>query len=220
MRFIVLAVTKSYDGFCVAGMNDVGKWIRPISPNSRNRFWTREELNLNGEFAKPGDVWEIQGRTPKSFEFPNHTEDYILSSLVKYTSLTGTQLQVFLESHCEGEHDLSDVFGANGRSLCLIEADEFTHYTTNYENKHRARMVFTSEHCNLRNPLTKDGNIIVKDCRWEGLLLRNINIPNHYENIYVCIGLATPFGNPPVEYPQVVGLHTVPAVKEHPLYPD
>lgn len=218
MRFIVLAVTKSWDGFCIAGMNEDGEWIRPISRASAGRFWTREELTIDGRFVRAGDVWEINGQQPAMFEYPNHTEDFYVIEWSFEESLTHTELLEFLEDHCEGEEDLADVFAANGRSLCLVKVDRFTHYSTHYEDKHRARMIFSSEEFDMDNPRTRDGNIIVKDCKWEGQILRNGRIPAAYEQIYVCIGNATPYNG--VEYPQVIGLHTSPHLAYSNHYPD
>ena len=85
MLITLLAVTKvnSPDRFCIAGTTDNGKWIRPIPNDKANRFWLRRDLTReNGEFTKCGDVWEIEGDTPDEFQFPNHTEDFIITNMV------------------------------------------------------------------------------------------------------------------------------------------
>ncbi len=218
MKLVILAVTKTYAGFCVAGMNENGKWIRPISRNSPGRFWARQELVVNGYFTKPGDVWEIDGHVPYRFEYPNHTEDFELTVRNIKPRLTEEQFIQFLKQHCEGRSELKDVFSANGKSLCLVEADTFEHYTTNFSGKRRARMIFSSKSLNFSNPHTNNGNIVVKDCKWESILLSEKTVPSKYDKIYVCIGLATPINN--VEFPQVIGLHTMPYVSELQTYPD
>ncbi|MEK4106991.1 hypothetical protein NST28_23105 [Paenibacillus sp. FSL R10-2791] len=220
MRFTLLAVTKSFDGFCIAGMNDDGEWIRPISQASLGRFWTRAELTIGGRFARPGDVWDINGGAPQFFQYPNHTEDFLLTNWRFLGTLNHDDFLHFLAERCEGPDDLEDVFHANGRSLCLVKVDSFEYYTTNYDNKHRARMIFNSTELDIINPHTNNGNIVVKDCKWEGHLLRNEPIPFLYRQVYVCIGLATPSGFNGIEYPQVVGLHTIPHLNFSLNYPD
>lgn len=221
MRLTILAVTKSYDGFCIAGMNENGEWVRPISVNSPGRFWTRKELTLqSGVFTQAGDVWEIEGGAPDKFEHPNHTEDFLVSKRTYVGQLSHPQLLEFMEKHCEGGQALQQVFQARGRSLCLVDANSFEAYNTNYDNKPRARMIFRSPRLNLLNPRTNNGNIIVKDCRWERLILNGTAVPAAYSKIYVCIGLAIPTPYDGVEYPQVVGLQTFPHVNPLPTYPD
>ncbi|RUT40360.1 hypothetical protein EJP82_25080 [Paenibacillus anaericanus] len=220
MRFTLLAVTKSFGGFCIAGMNEDGDWIRPISQASNGRFWTRAELSIGGRFAQSGDVWDIQGSPPHRFEYPNHTEDFLLTGWRFVESLGHTAFLRFLAERCEGETDLEDVFQANGRSLCLISVDSFEDYTTNIDNKHRARMIFSSDELDVENPHTNNGNIVVKDCKWEGYLLRGERVPTVYRQIYVCIGLATANNFNGIEYPQVVGLHTNPHLEILIHYPD
>ncbi|UOK65302.1 hypothetical protein MT997_13735 [Paenibacillus sp. OVF10] len=176
MEFVVLAVTKSFDGFCIAGMDKEGNWIRPISRNSPGRFWNKEELTSNGQFVRPGDVWEISGSNPKVYDYSNHTEDFILTSRKVLTPLSLPEFFLFLSSNLETNKTLNDTFEANKRSLCLVKADIFRTYTTNYDGKLRARMIFSSNNYDFKNPKTNDGNIIVKDCKWESIILQEVTL--------------------------------------------
>lgn len=221
MRLIILAVTKSYDGFCIAGMNDEGKWIRPISLKSPGRFWTRTELTLkNGEFTVPGDIWEIEGNKPERFQYRNHTEDFNLTSRKYVGRLNNSQLLRFLEQHCEGAAELNAVYQADGRSLCLVEPDNVTFFTTTYDERVKPKMFFRSRTLSLSNPRTNDGSIIVKDCKWEAIVKQQNLILDVFSQKYLCIGLATPTAFDGIEYPQVIGLHTDPEHPKLPSYPD
>ncbi|UQZ33642.1 hypothetical protein C2I18_08875 [Paenibacillus sp. PK3_47] len=223
MEIVILAVTKaSSDGslFCIAGMNYQGQWIRPISKQSSGRFWTRQELTYqSGAFVNVGEIWDVQGHAPKHFQHPNHTEDFELSSHNYVRDMSNAELMAFLEQHCEGQAALSDVFSANRRSTCLVKVDLFDAQITRFEDKKpKPKMTFRARGLNLRNPHTNNGDIVVKDCKWEALVLQRAPYPARYNHIYLCIGLATIFNG--IEHPQVIGLHTEPAVSMLSSYPD
>jgi len=221
LELTILAVTKSYNGFCIAGMTSTGKWIRPISNISHGRFWSKEELITNGRFIMSGDVWEIEGKSPETYEYQNHTEDYLLTEWKLIRQLEESEFLEFIKMHCEGSESLSAVFEANrGRSLCLVRADQVQTYTTKFEGKNRARMLLSSNEYNLYNPRTNNGNIVVKDCKWEILLLNGKEIPEEINHKYICIALATPNPRDGIEYPQIVGFHTFPNVLCEKTYPD
>lgn len=222
MEIVILAVTKAFEGYCVAGMNYEGKWIRPISKSSEGRFWTHKELtHSDGTFARTGEVWEIEGKVPERFQHSNHTEDFELSSRKYVRDLSNPELMAFLAKHCEGQTALSNVFSANRRSTCLVKVDSFHPQITRFEDERpKPKMTFRAHGRALGNPHTKNGDIIVKDCKWEALVLNRATLPTQYNHIYLCIGLATPSPYNGVEYPQVIGLHTDPEVKRLLSYPN
>ena len=123
MLVTLLAITKvkTPDRFCIAGMTNNGKWIRPIPNDEANRFWLRNDLTSgNSGFAKSGDVWEVEGKVPDKFQFPNHTEDFIITKRNYVKRLSNDELIVFLRNKVESESDFISTINANGRSLCFI----------------------------------------------------------------------------------------------------
>ena len=220
MLVTLLAITKvkTPDRFCIAGMTNNGKWIRPIPNDKANRFWLRNDLTSgNSGFAKSGDVWEVEGKVPDKFQFPNHTEDFIITKRNYVKRLSNDELIVFLRNKVESESDFISTINANGRSLCLMNAKTIYPYTTNWDGVNKPKIKFQGVEFDLNNQKTGNNDYPVKDCKWARLILQGVSIPVLSE-IYFCIGLATPFNS--VEYPQVIGLHTKPEIPWLQEYPD
>lgn len=217
MFITIVAVTKAYDKFCIAGMDEHGKWIRPIPRVRGQRFWEREELFNDNEFIKAGDIYEIDGNTPSRFEYPNHTEDFIVNKLKYIKTLTNNHFIRFLEDKIEDNNAFIDTVNARGRSVCLVKVEKVIDTSTVWDGKNKARMRFEGNF-NLDNPLTKYKDYVVKDCKWVGLMdFGNIDF---IEEAYLCIGLATPAPYDKKEYPQVIGLHTKQEIAFTENYPD
>lgn len=222
MLITILAVTKvnSPDRFCIAGMTDSGEWIRPIPNDKTNRFWLRRDLTrVTGEFTKSGDVWKIEGYFPDEFQFPNHTEDFVVTKRKYIKRLSNNELMDFLRSNVESESNFYDTINAKGRSLCLMQAETVIPQITNWNGVDKPKVKFYGSKFDLNNPKTKNNDYIVKDCKWAHLILQRVQLPALTE-IYFCIGLATPAPHDRVEYPQVIGLHTEPEVAWPQEYPD
>lgn len=225
MKVCILAVTKAFDKFCIAGMDEEGKWIRPVSNSPSTRFWKEEELIFNQGigFIKVGDVIEFAGKRPFQYQFQNHTEDVIVEppgfQLVQ--RMTNEELLNFINGKEEDEQAFEKTVNAQGRSLCLIKVDSFHHSISQYPGSpDKPKMEFANQAFNVTNPKTTAGDYIVKDCKWNSIILNNlfINIQPH-KHIYLAIGLATPTPFNGVEYPQVIGLHTNPKVAYSNSYP-
>ncbi|WP_047150827.1 dual OB domain-containing protein [Aneurinibacillus tyrosinisolvens] len=218
MEVCILAVTKAFDEYCIAGMTPDGQWVRPIPATGPSRFWKAQQISAkNNGFLRPGDVLEFTGQAPNKTQYPNHTEDIHASNLTLKKRLTNDQLIDFLSDKHEDEQAFKATVNAKGRSLCLVKADSFEHYTQTYDDKVRPLMSFTSNSFNITNPHTRMGDYIVKDCRWIPHVI-NGNATGNLDDIYLCIGLATPWKG--VEYPQVIGLHTSPGVRILASYPN
>lgn len=219
MLVTILAVTKAYDRFCIAGLNEDGQWVRPMPADpsvvdSQSRFWTREQLmTASGKFVKSGDVWDINGRQPTRFLHPNHVEDYVVTRRSFARSLTNNQLMQFLRAHTEDAIAFNDTVMASGRSLCLVKISSFQ--TEVFYNK--PKIYLSSDSFSLDNPHVNYSNYPVKDCKWAGLIIQGYQRPD-FSKVYACIGLATQWNG--TEYPQLIGLHTMPDVPYPSSYPD
>lgn len=213
----IVAVTKAFDGFCIAGVNALGELIRPIYGKGNHRFWPREKLTHDGEFIKCGDVWELDGR-PFELEYPNHTEDFLPTTFRFRHTLNQSKFFDVLSEFAEDKKAFSDTVNAHKRSLCLVSVDSFTMITRVWNNKTSLRMGLIGKF-SLNNPKTQDNLYPVKDCRWLGLM-NDGNIPPQTKRIFICIGLATPTPYDRIEYPQVVGVHTLPCLGFTATYPD
>ncbi len=213
----IVAVTKTKNGFCVAGVDAFGNLVRPICGTGSRRFWTRKKLSHSGGFIKCGDVWELKGEQCSS-EFPNHTEDFFATSFNYKKSLTNDKFMNILSNFSEGEQEFLDTVNANKRSLCLISVSSFNHITKYWEGQPKLRM-FLAGAFPVSNPKTNDNTYPIKDCKWVSLLNDNFR-PPQFKQIFVTIGLATPTYYDSTEYPQIIGIHTSPNVKFTESYPD
>lgn len=226
MRIYILAVTKAFDKFCIAGIDEQGNWVRPIPNSHSTRFWNFDELVFNQKygFIRSGDVIEFKGMKPSKYLHPNHTEDIIVVSqkITLIKRLTNQELINFLKGKEESEQSFNKTVNAQKRSLCLIKVDGFQHHITQYQAKPaRPKMTFINKAFNVTNPKTNKGDYIVKDCKWSNLVLNNFVSNNqNYSDIYLTLGLATPTNYDGEEYPQVIGLHTNPEIPFPINYPN
>lgn len=218
MLITILAVTKAWNDFSIAGMNENGQWIRPIVSEGSVRFWPRGKLMVENGFIKCGDVWEIQGHSPSAFMHPNHTEDFVAKKFKYHHSLTNNELIEFLREKVEDEQAFLDTVNARRRSLCLVNPKTFIPDLSYWDGQPKPKMRFKGNF-DFDNPHTNNRDYIVKDCKWCGLMTEGVNMPEPSE-IYLCIGLATPTKYDGIEYPQVIGLHTYPLAPFSPNYPD
>ncbi len=195
----ILAVTNTYAGYCIAGLTEDGKWIRPMpSVETGRRFWNSGELTLPGKGAPVavGDVWEISGNPPKMFQYPNHVEDFRTQSRRYVRTLRNRQLLNFLENHVEGEEAFLDTVHANGRSLCLIRVNGINGFTETWNGKVKAKMDLKGDF-QICNPKTNNGYYPVTCCKWSRLLkdgydsrpvdlYRSISYYNFIEQAGIC----------------------------------
>lgn len=216
LKIIILAITQTYERYCVAGMTERGQWIRPLPPD--HRFWASCKYD-DGTFIKPGDIWEVTDyvkyNDPTS---PGHTEDIrVLSyeSLYKCGELNNTELCAFVKQHLESEQTLHDTLNANGRSLCLIKVDDI------WKIEGANRICFTMNAKEYRNNTYKEG-YPVTDLKWRSVFRSHRSISfKGFQNLYLCIGLARtePNKNITREYPMVISIITNPFVDYPPQYP-
>lgn len=216
MKILIIAVTRTYNGICVAGINSSKELIRPIKGKGSNRFWPAVNLTHEKGFIKSGEVWELEGDQVES-EFPNHREDFLASELKYKNTLSHNKFISVLNKVVEDQQAFLDTVHARNRSICLVSVNNLRICRTFWEGQLRLRMGLTGNFY-LGNPQTRDNLYPVKDCKWVGLLQQDYQPPT-FEQIFACIGLATPTPYDGKEYPQIIGLHTSPDV-EYPMnYP-
>jgi hypothetical protein len=58
MKVTVLAITKMYTGFCAAGINEKGKWVRLIPRGGYNLTSLKYR---DGSYLQVADILEIDG---------------------------------------------------------------------------------------------------------------------------------------------------------------
>lgn len=224
LKVYILAVTKaSYGDYCIAGITEEGKWIRPIPASNISRFWTTQQLTTEkGIFLRAGDVLEFNGNPPEKFQHKNHTEDIVVKGKMRIIErLSNDKLINFLHNKSASIQEFTDTINAQGRSLCLVKVDEIESYTTQWEDQPlKPKVTFTSKRFDVNNPLTNKGDYIVKDCKWASLILKDEVPKIPYTDIYVSIGLATPSPFNNVEYPQVIGIQTKVEVPFPDSYPN
>lgn len=212
MEVIVLAVTEAFGRYCVAGKTLDGRWIRPIPQQpffqrEEDRFWYRKQITFDEQFLQVGDKIFIEGTKPQQLFNHNHSEDLITTSIEKRGHLNAEELINFLDVHTDNLNNFINTVSADkGRSLCVIEVKDFTPLVNYYEGKQRITIKFTHNKFNLENPRTKNGDYIVKDCRWKELIANN-DVPDIQHNrLFFCVGLATPYNG--IEYPMAIGIIT------------
>ena len=226
MKICILAVTNAFDKYCIAGMDEKGTWVRPISSNPNTRFWKKDELTFDQGygFIRAGDVLEFNGSKPSQYQHRNHTEDIVVQAnqFKIVDRLNNQQLINFLKNKDETQQAFIDTVNAQSRSLCLVKVNKFQHQITQYPgDTAKPKMTFTNNAFDVTNPKTSAGNYIVKDCKWSNVVLnQSVTNTQTYIDIYLSIGLATPTGYDGVEYPQVIGLHTNPEVTLPNNYPN
>ena len=142
-----------------------------------------------------------------------------VSAKLNIKRLNNNELMDFLRNKVESESDFIDTINANGRSLCLMQAKTVTPQITSWDGVDKPKVKFYGSKFDLNNPKTKYNDYIVKDCKWSHLILQKVQTPI-FNEIYFCIGLATPTRYDGIEYPQMIGLHTKPEVAWPLEYPD
>lgn len=120
--------------------------------------------------------------------------------------------------YVEGEREFLNTVNDMRRSLCLIQVNTVSPRVNYWDGKPKLKMTFTGNF-DVSNPLTNNSDYPVKDCKWSGLMIEGYRVLR-FQAIYLCVGLATPTPYDGVEYPQVIGLHTVPDTLCTAHYPD
>lgn len=125
MDVTILAVTKRYDGVCIAGVNNALRWIRPVKTESL----MLEDIQLsNGEYTETSKVYDFPLNTthaPNPYQTENHIIDE--SRIISYIrTLTDVQRNDLFSRLSESplitaqNSDISEILKSRHRSLILL----------------------------------------------------------------------------------------------------
>jgi hypothetical protein len=227
---LILAVARTSDGLCVAGMTTDPhplsglRWVRPIPERGALR---REDLTADGGKAiRPFDVVEFNLLRPRPL--PPHIEDWIADferdrpRIVR--RLQAERRSRFLRQYCDRAP--RQILEGQQRSLCLIKASCVAGSFRQHPGSASldARLSFTVEGRAYRGSYTK-GGVAVTDLQWlalaeswlpegggwvefdEGMLEARLGI----KEIFLVIGLNR--SRRRRFEPIILGVHTVPECK-------
>lgn len=130
----ILAVTRMHGGVCTAGIDDSGKWIRPVRPASEQRSIQQgitDYCLLPIDFFHGGKSHLISMGVTRFWlaahrPIPPHTEDWTIDLTRKPQSirkLSTDEQAGFLASHVES--DLAKLDSSQERSLGLFRPESF-----------------------------------------------------------------------------------------------
>jgi hypothetical protein len=130
----ILAVTRMHGGVCTAGIDDSGKWIRPVRPASEQRSVQQaitDHCLLPIDFFHGGKSHLFSMGVTRFWldahrPVPPHTEDWIIDLTRKPQSLkklSTDEQAAFLAVHVES--DLAALDSSHGRSLALLRPESF-----------------------------------------------------------------------------------------------
>lgn len=222
--FVILAVTKTFDKYCIAGMDSNGNWIRPL-PVGTGKFWSTIFYN-NMKPIQVGDVWEISNfRAEYDSSSPGHTEDIrLITEPVFKQHLSNEELINFVNKHKEDMKALNDTLDANARSLCLIDVDEFEYFMAlnDFSQKTSPRMTFSYQGEEYKNVTRSITGYPITDLKWRAYTIQNKQTTGSFKSILICVGLARtePKKDMNKEYPMIISVITDPEVPLLPTYPN
>ncbi|WP_026679181.1 dual OB domain-containing protein [Fictibacillus gelatini] len=221
LSITILAVTKTFDSYCIAGMDDKGNWYRPL-PNFGGKFWPQLRYQ-DGSWIQVGDVWEINDYISEFDPIsPAHTEDIrLITPPIQIKRLSNKELIQFAYQNQENNSKLQNTLDANGRSLCLVSANNFEGFSHTFNNRIRPRVKFVANGVAYDN-MTSTPGFPLTDLKWRAYILQNRDYPKDLNSAFICIGLARkePSKNIIKEYPMVISIITDPEVPLLPSYPN
>lgn len=223
VEIVILAVTKTYDKYCIAGMDMDGNWIRPL-PVGKTNFWSTIFYD-NNELIKVGDIWRLDAyEVEYDNTSPGHTEDLRLITNPTFSKrLNNDELIGFVNEHQENNISLHDTLNARSRSLCLVEVEKFRNFMdrSTFDGSLKPRLTFTSNGEKFRNTTTSTQGYPITDLKWLAYTTQGIMSPKTMNSSYICIGLARtePSKGFTREYPMVISVITDPEVPLLPSYP-
>jgi len=136
---IILAVTKMHGGVCIAGIDNQGRWVRPIRP-TKKRIGEYDTITdyclLPIDFFHKGKSHFINGAITRIYltshsPTPPHIEDWIIDTRKKpqlLRKLSDQEQTEIYAKYCES--DISKLVPDAERSLGLFFPESFCFYFT------------------------------------------------------------------------------------------
>jgi len=215
---VFLAMTLMAGGYCFAGMNENGEWVRPQLEGTqwKNLYYQSVAFSTE-EYIRIGDVVRVEGRYETNLRHPAHVEDYIVRRFDKVGNLGQRELIAFLDAHSEGSVALDATLSRSGRSLCMVQVESFEVVYKEEGDPRRTRIAF-----NLPGIPTTYINTTKKPgypctcLRWRAIQDQDVQIPSEVKKIFIGVGLAREFtgadGQLVPAAPMVISLITDPAM--------
>jgi hypothetical protein len=130
-----LAITKMHGGVCTAGIDEAGRWVRPVrhlSEQTLRGTGASDYSLLPIDFFHGGKSHLVNLGVTRFYltehaPTPPHIEDWIIDTRTKpelLKKLSAPEQREFLTSHAEP--GLSRLLPAPSASLCLIRPDSFS----------------------------------------------------------------------------------------------
>ena len=227
MKFTILAVTKMQERrICIAGINEDGKWVRPVK-DYPNQFEETDIFDKDKSIIYENfNIIEID--FTKKLEKPPHSEDYIINEDKKPKVIGNIPLQKrgeFLISHTEndffanreGEPVRKILKGAN-RSLVLVGPVDIRYVVI--ESGKTPRICFDIPDvydCERSTPCTDLKFIAFCKEISKGKNNKKIVLNSHelkrtleIESIFLALGLGRWYEEKKDYYDMVIGFHTIP----------
>lgn len=238
MNITILAVTKRYDGICIAGIDNNLKWVRP----AKNRTLTLEDIKLNGEYLSISNIYDFSfiKHNPSSYQ----TENYLIDETknISYIKTLAEQERKDLFPKLSEnslitlnpELDISKVLKKEKRSLILlgpVEIESIYIYCENNKIK-TPRIACNLNSFPIKNQRGKHdlpctdlkfrafAKHLLKERNTEHLSLHGNELKKllKFDQAFIAIGLTEKFRED--YWPMIIGFHTIPDYKQEIDYDD
>lgn len=245
MDVTILAVTKRYEGICIAGVNNALRWIRPVKTESL----MLEDIRLsNGGYTVVSKVYDFPLNTTHA---PNHyqTENHIIdeSRTISYIrTLTDVQRNDLFSRLSESplvtaeNSDMSEVLKSRHRSLILLGPVEIESASIDRDcnvnpPKLTCRVAFRVNGIQVhgQNNVT---NLPCTDLKYRAFARNLLNQRNvdylqltgaelqeqlGFDQVFIAIGLTGRSRGSHGDYwPMIIGFHTIPDYEQEINYND
>jgi hypothetical protein len=189
--FIILAVTKTDNKYGIAGMDQNGKWFRPL-PIGNEKFWPTVRYR-NDDYMVVGDVWEITSYEKEyDASSPGHTEDIrLFREPMFHGRLSHGQLINFVYKYKEDKVALHNTLRGNSRSLCLIAADSFKNFLdrSSFDRKLKPMITFLHDGKQYSHTSMSTNGFPLIDVKWVDYTNQQVATRYIWDSLYVCVGV-------------------------------
>ncbi|MCJ7843288.1 hypothetical protein MUB24_20895 [Lederbergia sp. NSJ-179] len=144
-----------------------------------------------------------------------------LLDILRISALPNKELIQFVRKNQEDNEELQRTLEVNGRSLCLVSADNFDAFIHTYNDRSTARATFDFEGKTFRNTTSTPG-FPLTDLKWRSYVLQKQSVLRNWSSVFICIGLARkePIKGIDKEYPMIISIMTDPEVPPLLTYPN
>jgi len=215
----ILAATKLGDNLCVAGIDELNNWIRPISINNDFRLFYKDDVF--DDHAKPvialSNIVKLRLTHPTPVAGTPHIEDWEYDRTYKpilIKSLNDSERIALLERN--SAKNIDELTNQYTKSLCLIAPSKiisanFGHTSFKGYYQPTIRFLFNGAEFEFKATdlywraigrflLKKKHNPIINEAELLSIL--------GFDRVFLSIGLSRLFND--IYWPMIVGVHTIP----------